>query len=683
MKLEDNKQNQVLLFDHKIQKFLSKHNKIIGILNKENNELTQVYSLYDELLKITETFIKTIKGKTEVIFPKENQIKDDYFYSTIKIINDTLEKSMNEDKNLLKDLLSNLNLLMDKSKIDNKNLHVELESSIKQIEENKEKLEIKKKLFQESSEKVESNVLNKLIEAFNKKEQFNEALESNDLFKELKINYINYNSSLEKVNKLIEDCNNKQKSILDIYSDFDSKYFDFINNVLNIVYAEQSTKNGLFSIIIRKIKEMTILYNKDYLNNKKIKKIRSKYQKYFFDLLKFENFKSKINFLNVQTNDEFNRLIFTIELFRKNIGDIYPDISIEKEKERNKVREKFFNLIKKTNDNISEEDKNGLYKLLKEDDYYQKLFLSILNRVRNKCKHMKDKKLITMLGNAFNIIIDTSETKKDYDTVNLCIILSQTFFYEDDKKNKIYVLDFIRNNNNWLHSAEFWGNYINLQIIKEFFKYQDVNKEKNLNIFMKNNISDNIMNNVAEILFSQLMTNINNMVDLNVDKTIIVRLCEEFINKYNYLDKNNIDTLYNLISQDKEEINSLREKAKREILLNNNNEVARSNNIKVKEDKNKEYKDEIKEIKENKNEIIEEKNEIKENKNEIIEEKSEIKENKNEIIEDKNEIKENKKEIIKEKNEIKENKEKKNEIIEENFEIKDKEGKEDKIDNNH
>ena len=530
MKKKSNNQNQVSFLDRrKIQKFLCKHNKFIDTLNKEINELSQIYSLYDELLKITDSFIKTIKGKTELIFPKENQKKDNYFYSTIKLINNTLEKAMIEDNNFLKGLLSNLNLLMDKSKIEYKNLNVDLESTIKLIEEEKEKLKIKKKLFQESSEQVESNVLKILNEAYKKNEPFNESLESNNLFKELKLNYINYNSSLENVNKLIEDFNNKQKLILDIYDDdFDSKYYDFIKNILNTFNSDQFTRNNSFSIIREELKEMTILFNENYISNKKKIKFSTIYHKHFFDLLKFENFESKINFLNVQSNDEFNRFIYTIELFRKNIGDIYPGISIEKEKERNKVREKFFNLIKQTNIKISEEEKNELYKLLKEDDYYQRLFLSILNRMRSGSKFLEDKELIVMIGNILNIIIDTSETKKDYETANLCIILSQTFYYEDDKKQKIYILDFIKKNS-WLHNAEFWGHYINLQIIKEFFKYQENNKEINLNIFMENNISPNIVNNVAEILFSQLIPNINNMVELNVDKKLIAKCVKNLL----------------------------------------------------------------------------------------------------------------------------------------------------------
>ena len=623
MKNEDNKQNRVFLLEQNLQKFLSKNNKFIDILNKKNNELTQIYSLYDELLKITDSFIKTIKGKTEVIFPKESQKKDDYFYSTFKLINVVLEKAMIEDNNFIKDLLSNLNSLMKKSKIDNKNLNDELESALKHIEEDNEKLESKKKLFQESCEKAETNVQKKLIEACKKNKKLNESLISNDLFKELKINYTNYNSSLENINKQIEDCNNKQKSFLDMYDGFDLKYYEFINITLNSFYVNQFTKNNLLPGVIKEIKEMIILNNKNLNNNNKIQKMNESNYKNLFEKLQFENFASKINFINVENNDDFNRYLYTIELFRKNVGDIYPKISIEKEKERNKIREKIFNLLKQIKKNFSEKDKIEIYTLIKEDEYYQKLFLSILNRIRTESKFMKDKELITMIGNVLNIIIDTSKNKKDYDTVKHCMILSQTYYYEDDKKQRVYIIDLIKKNS-WFHSVDFWRNYIDLIIMKEFIKYQNMNKEKDINVFMKNNISDKIGNKIGEILFSQLIPHVNNMIELNIDKKLIARVVEEFINKYDYLNQSNIDILYSLISQDPEEINKLREEAKREISLKYNHKNVEQKNNKGNEEKEK-GKESKNEIKENKNKVVEEKKEIKENKNEIIEKKVEIK----------------------------------------------------------
>ena len=657
MKNEENKQLRNSISDHIIQNFISKYDKFIDNANTKKNILIKIYSLYSELFSLINSFVNKIKGQTDVIFPKDYQEKDDYFFCTIKLINDTLEKTMKDDKNLLKDILPNLKSLLDKSKIENKNLNIELETTLKQIEEEKKKLEINKKSFKNSSEKVESDVLQKLVEAHKKNEPFNEALKSNDLFKELKTNYINYNSNLEKVNKLIEVCNNIQKSLLNMYDDYKSNYFEFTNSILKIFYINQSAKESLTSKNKNDIKEMTILNNNNLLNSNKIKKMRENRHKKLVDLIQFENFDSKINFLNIQNNDEFNRCIYTIELIRKNLdANIYPGISIEKEKERNKEREKMFNLINEEKSNISAEDKLELYTLLKKDDYYQKLFLSILNKLRINGKFKKEKEFITMIGDVFNIIIDTSEVKQDYEAVKHCIILSQTFYYEDDKKQKIYILDLIKNSK-WLHNTDFWRNYVDLLIIKEFIKYQNIHKEKDLNIFMKNNISDKSQDKVGELLFSQLMPSINNMIELGIEKKIIARVCEEFINKYNYLNQNNIDILYSLISQDSDEIINLRKEAKREISLKYTNMNDESNNIKEKKEKEKESKNEIKGIKENKNEIIEEKKEIKENNNEKIEEKNEIKENKNEIIEENN-INKNKNEIIEEKSEIKEKEDK-------------------------
>ena len=656
MKNEENKQLRNSLSNHMLQNFFSKYKKFIENATKKNNILIQIYSLYSELYSIALSFVKKIKEQTDIIIPKENQNKNDYFYTSIKLINNTLEKIMNEGTNLLKDLLPNLNSLLDKTKIENKNVKIELELGLKKIEEEKTKLETDKNAFQTSSKKIESEVLNKLVEANKRDKPFDEVLKSNDLFKDLKINYMNYNSGLEKVNKQIVVCNNIHNSILNMYEDYDSNYLEFTNNILNLFYVNQATIISLISKNKTDIKDMIILNNNNVLDSQKRKKVREGGHKNLLDLIKFENFESKINFLNILSNDEFNRCIYTIELFRKNLDDnIYPDISIEKEKERNKEREKIINLINGTK-NISGEDKIELFTLLKKDEYYQKLFLSILNKVRISGKFMKDKELITLIGDVFKIIIDTSETKKDYEAVKHCIILSQTFYYEDDKKKKIYIVDLIKKSK-WLHNTEFWRNYVDLLIVKEFIKYQNIHKEKDLNIFMKNNISEKAGDKIGELLFSQLMPSVNNMVELGVEKNIIARVCEEFINKYNYLNQANIDILYSFISQDNVEINKLREEAKKEISLKFANMNDKDNKNKGEKEKEiKENKNEEKE--ENKNETIEEKNKIKENKNEIIEEKNEIKENKNEINENKNINNESKDEIVEEKNKIKDKEDK-------------------------
>ena len=55
-----------------------------------------------------------------------------------------------------------------------------------------------------------------------------------------------------------------------------------------------------------------------------------------------------------------------------------------------------------------------------------------------------------------------------------------------------------------MHNEDFWRNYIDLMITNEFMRYQNNLQDKNINIFMKNNIPDNISNKLDELLFAQL-----------------------------------------------------------------------------------------------------------------------------------------------------------------------------------
>ena len=117
-------------------------------------------------------------------------------------------------------------------------------------------------------------------------------------------------------------------------------------------------------------------------------------------------------------------------------------------------------------------------------------------------------------------------------------------------------------------------------------RYQNNLQDKNINIFMKNNIPVNISNKLDELLFAQLIPNIKIMVEFNVDKKIIIKILNEFIHKYDYLNKDHINTLYNIISKNKEEIEKLKKKIRSEFILNLN----KLDNIKegeVNEDKKK------------------------------------------------------------------------------------------------
>ena len=102
-------------------------------------------------------------------------------------------------------------------------------------------------------------------------------------------------------------------------------------------------------------------------------------------------------------------------------------------------------------------------------------------------------------------------------------------------------------------------------------KYQNTLKDNNINIFMKNKISNNISNKIEDILFCQLTPNVKNMIEFNIDKKIIVKIIKEFIHKYDYLKQDKIDSIYSLISVNIDEIKKLKEENQKELLSNSYN----------------------------------------------------------------------------------------------------------------
>ena len=145
-----------------------------------------------------------------------------------------------------------------------------------------------------------------------------------------------------------------------------------------------------------------------------------------------------------------------------------------------------------------------------------------------------------------------------------------------------------------------------------------------------------------EIVFSQLLSFITNLSDFDMDKKIIVKIADEFVEKYKYLSKTNMESIYQIIAKDKEEIEKYRkeydaslesdeiefkdeeEEKKEEIKEEQKIEDKKEEEKKVeekkvedkKEEKMEEKKDEKKEEKKDENNIEEENLDNNEIKNE-------------------------------------------------------------------
>jgi hypothetical protein len=279
--------------------------------------------------------------------------------------------------------------------------------------------------------------------------------------------------------------------------------------------------------------------------------------------------------------------------------------------------EALFNETGEIDSKLSEDFLN----LVKDSKVHRNFFV-VLSQLRSSSKFLKTKFLIDLLGKGFLIILDNSIENKLYDNVKNSIILSQTYYYNDEKNNKIYIFEYIKNNK-YFKSPKFWRQFIDDMIKKEFVRFEALFNESNFNVEKNINITKKIKDKLNEVVFSQLLTYESNMKDFNIDKRIILKIIDEFIEKYNYLSKNNIKSLYDMISQNEVDIEKLKKEyeSSLEDELNNDIKEEKQNNINNEEKneiKNEKNENEKEENKNNENEN----NNINENKNENMEEKT-------------------------------------------------------------
>ena len=558
----------------KYKKFTTKYKFYKDELQKKNKFLTTAFSLFNEQIKLFESITKNINSRKKIFMEYDSTKEKDYICAIVKLIYESFEIMMNSDCEIIKELVANLSFLLDCIKKESKKLDSELEFIYGVLKEEKIKLEKQKNIFYDSIDNTETKLLDKIDDIIKKNPEQNlkEFLfQDIEILQEAKSHFTDYRRSIAIVNKVTMEFNNKEKLYLDSFDNIENNSNLVISNILKSFLENQSIKNDVCSQNIKKIKDFIILNNNNILNNKE-KDNYLTVSKYSFDLMEFENFESKkINFLNIKTTNEYKKYSWVVELLNKTIGNIYPNYSFDNEKKRNEVREIITKIIENQDtNNISEEEKIIIFKALKNNEDNQTLFINILNRLRSIGSYKKNKEIIELIGNSINIMLTSISINKNYEMAKLCILLSQTFYYENDKKEKIYIFEFIKDNE-WFHSEDFWRNFIDLLIWKELMKYQNNLKDNNINIFMKNNISKNLSNKIEDILFCQLTPSVRNMVEFNIEKKIIVKIIEEFIHKYDYLKQEKIDSIYNLISDNKEEIQKLKEENQKKLLFNSYN----------------------------------------------------------------------------------------------------------------
>ena len=462
-----------------------------------------------------------------------------------------------------------------------------------------------------------------------------------DFLIEAKKNQDKYVELVDEANKCRENYIKNQYELLNFYDEIEkndaSTYKDFLLDFLSHLKTENSIlKENLIEMeekinLINLNKDMQTLIPK-YSSDKKP------------DLpIIYEYYQPKIDIKNCAKDEDY-KLYYEIVVTMKNYLNILPEFDIQLETKKQELRELckiFFSLNVAYDDNLRE-------KLISyfQEEWSHNLFLAILSRQRTKGRYCRTKKLIDDLAIILNFLVDLSHKSLSYEKAKACIILSQTFYYENNN-TKIYIYHSLKNNK-WLITVDFWRNLINVMIENEIENRKEKSEEK----LKKTNIEN--------IVFSQVLSYTSSMKDFQIDERLVIKIIDEFMQKYN-VSKEISSMIYNNFGDEKyieklrneyQSMPDLEQRIADSINKEKNNEKKEEQKkelVKNEDQKNKEKGNKTQKEKEKNNIIITNNEEDEEEEEEEEEEEDEDEEddkNKNNIKNENEIINEDKKDNI-------------------------------------
>ena len=478
----------------------------------------------------------------------------------------------NKSKNLNKEYDSSKNNF-NKIKTDYNNNFINLEKAYRDIEENK----------------IDKNEKNKHDIKIKK---------TIDTIKNLSNKY---SMATQDINKKKEEKIKNEKALLSLYQNADYQMLDQIKDTIgkfiDLLKAKSEDNMKLLNNLFQKREGINITKDiNNYINEFKNKLIEEEHFQFEHYIPQAKLITDKIcadekeaHILNVNYR--------VISALKKDFNDICQEIDMAKEKEKYNLRiltHKIFNQQKdsKLSPENLEKLKNNLTSLLKIEENRKYIIIALSNQ-RTKNRFNRSPELIQILGLILKQILEYSEKEKNYEDAKHCIIISQTFYYEDEKtKKKIYLFEYIKKNK-WLKSIEFW-NEITTYMIQQDIENNDriLGKEA-----LKKETNLQRRERKSQVGLSQLLTFSENMIDFKLKKNQIFEIINKKIENFEIT-----DSFKTLIY---EHINSTWKDRKKDDLFFEKEEI-----IDLKKIRNKSLKI-LKQIKINNNVIFNEKKDIK------------------------------------------------------------------------
>ena len=522
----------------------------------------------------------------------EKGIKWYGFSLTMKLVKDFIDFIIDNIKQALSHVVKNLEQIIKIMKKEKYEFR-DFQKCLNNYSDSKKTMDKNMRLYHQKMSAAEQSVIDlKKIEVRNMNVLNNTVMleskgtldnKANQLNNDAKKPFNIYKESVEKANNIRKESIDKQKNLLLKYQNIEEE-IGKLNSTISTLFISslkiQKECNEQKSREFEKIKNnVNINTNRDIKqlinhyrgNEKPEKEIRLNY------------FPSVIDFNKTDTNENFEIDLQTVEYIKEINKEEYPNFDKDLEIKKNDMRIIMYSLF----ENFDEEKKNKLLEYIEDKRVYV-FFLIVLSKLRTNNRFKQEEILINLLGVILNKILDVSEKEKLYDNAKNCIILSQTFFFSKDNIEKNYLMEKIKKHK-WLVSPDFWVNFIERAIDIEIDKFLSlsgvITKEDILN--NHKDLNDKIKSKLSELLFSQLLPYVNNMVEFKLDLKTIVFITEKFISKYQFIQEEHKESIFGLISNNKEQIEKYRKEYKNSNDYKLSNEKNNINNTVEKKINNK------------------------------------------------------------------------------------------------
>lgn len=385
-----------------------------------------------------------------------------------------------------------------------------------------------------------------------------------------------YMNILEEANKARENETLLQKKIHEFYETADDFYYNKIKGVIGFFITNLKQMQTSFNIDISDLTDKFNRLNldtdtKEFIElNRTEEKPDSKIEFIPYRPAQEISNKSSVNKKSQESKD-FDINCEVINTFKKVFKNIRTDLDMNEEKKKNNLRILIDNFLKTEKNILHVFSKQELEELLNQlnDPSMKSYFLLYLSKVKSKGL-IESEKLFHELKEIFFYLLKTSEESTDFESAQNCIILCQRLYMVNKLKKKVYLIDYIRDYN-WLNSIEFWEGIIEYMIQKEILKNEEINKNKD---------EKEQQSNAKNIVFSQVFSYSNNMIDFNINKDDIISMVEKFCREFE-IEQSMLDSII-------ENINAMENN---KLIKKEKDKEEEEQNKKIEEEKKKEEED--------------------------------------------------------------------------------------------